>query len=68
MADVFLSYAHTVFLSYSRKDHFFAEIAHVKLSEKGIKLWRDTTHLHAGMEWREEIEKNISTAMPCWSQ
>jgi hypothetical protein len=31
----------TVFLSYSKKDYFFAELADIKLSEAGISLWRD---------------------------
>lgn len=28
-----------VFQLYSRKDHYFAELADIKLSEAGIKLW-----------------------------
>jgi hypothetical protein len=31
----------TVFLSYSTKDHYFAELAGIKLAEAGITLWRD---------------------------
>jgi len=50
----------TVFLSYSPKDHFFAELADIKLAEAGIKLWRDEGQLRAGSEWRYGIERGIS--------
>ena len=30
-----------VFLSYSLKDHHFAELAGLRLAEAGVKLWRD---------------------------
>src|SRR3712207_4957546 len=50
----------TVFLSYSNKDYFFAELANLKLSEHGIKLWRDQGQLRPGSDWRYGIEKGIS--------
>jgi hypothetical protein len=53
----------TVFLSYSRKDHFFAEIASVKLSAAGIDLWRDQGQLRAGADWRQGIESGISSSL-----
>lgn len=49
----------TVFLSYSTKDHHFAELAAVKLAEAGITLWRDQGHLRAGNDWRGGIERGI---------
>ena len=49
-----------VFLSHSTKDHHFAELAGIKLFEAGIKLWRDQSHLHAGGDWRQGIERGIS--------
>jgi hypothetical protein len=52
--------ATSVFLSYSKKDHFFAELAEIKLAEARIKLWRDKGKLRAGSDWREGIEKAIS--------
>jgi len=53
----------TVFLSYSRKDHFFAELASIKLAEAGIGLWRDQGQLRAGTDWRQGIESAISDSL-----
>jgi TIR domain-containing protein len=53
----------TVFLSYSRKDHYFAELADIKLSEAGIKLWRDQGQLRPGSDWRFGIENGIATSI-----
>lgn len=49
-----------VFLCYSTKDHFFAELASAKLAQEGITLWRDQGQLRAGMDWRQSIEQGIS--------
>ena len=53
----------TVFLSYSTKDHFFAELASIKLAEGGISLWRDQGQLRAGTDWRNGIERGISESI-----
>jgi hypothetical protein len=53
----------TIFFSYSKKDHFFAELADIKLSEAGIKLWRDQGILRAGIDWRQGIEKSIADSL-----
>ena len=53
----------TVFLSYSRKDHYFAELADIKLSEAGIKLWRDQGQLRPGSDWRFDIESGIASSI-----
>jgi TIR domain-containing protein len=53
----------TVFLSYSQKDHFFAELADIKLSEAGIKLWRDRGQLRPGSDWRLGIEAGIAESV-----
>jgi hypothetical protein len=50
----------TIFLSYSKKDYFFAELAEIKLADGQIKLWRDQGQLRAGSEWRHGIERGIS--------
>lgn len=50
----------TVFLSYSRKDSFFAELAKIKLAEAGIVLWQDLHNLKAGNDWQLGIEEGIS--------
>jgi len=53
----------TVFLSYSTKDHYFAELAAIKLKEKGIQLWRDKGRLTAGSDWRSGIERGIAESI-----
>ena len=49
-----------VFLSYSHEDHFFAELARIKLAEAGISVWVDQGQLRAGEDWRNGIDQGIS--------
>src|SRR5215813_4635726 len=53
----------TVFLSYSTKDHYFADLAAIKLAEAGINLWRDQGQLRAGGDWRSGIERGITQSI-----
>jgi hypothetical protein len=53
----------TVFLSYSTKDHYFAELAAIKFAEAGISLWRDQGQLRAGSDWRSGIERGIADSI-----
>lgn len=53
----------TIFLSYSTKDHYFAQLASIKLAESGIMLWRDHGQLRAGSDWRDGIERGISDSV-----
>ncbi len=53
----------TVFLSYSTKDRFFAELASIKLEQEGIRVWRDRGQLRAGADWRQGIERGISESV-----
>jgi len=53
----------TVFLSYSRKDYFFAELLEAKLLQKGIKVWRDQGQLRPGTDWRGGIERGIAESI-----
>jgi hypothetical protein len=53
----------TVFLSYSTHDHFFAELAAIKLAESSITLWRDRGQLRAGTDWRGGIEQGITDSI-----
>jgi TIR domain len=53
----------TVFLSCSKKDYFFAELANIKLSEAGIIVWRDQSQLREGADWRQGIENGISDSL-----
>ena len=52
-----------VFLSYSTKDHYFAELARIKLEEKGISVWLDSGKLRAGDDWRNGIDRGISECL-----
>ena len=53
----------TVFISYSTRNHHFAELAGLKLAEEGILLWRDQGQLRAGSDWRMGIERGIAESM-----
>jgi hypothetical protein len=50
----------SVFLSYSNRDHFFAELVVAKLADRGINVWRDQDQLRAGNDWRTGIEHGIT--------
>lgn len=52
-----------MFLSYSTRDHHFAELASIKLGEAGISLWRDQGQLRAGSDWRHGIERGIADSI-----
>lgn len=49
----------TIFLSYSSRDYFFAEMLAIKLQGEGFKLWRDLGSIRAGDDWRQTIEDGI---------
>ena len=49
----------TVFLSYSSRDYFFAEMLAIKLKEGGYAIWRDQGSIRAGDDWRQTIEEGI---------
>lgn len=49
----------TLFLSYAREERHFAELARIKLEEKGINVWIDKSRLRVGASWRDAIDKGI---------
>jgi hypothetical protein len=51
----------TVFLSYSAKDHYFAELAAIKLGEAEIELWRDQ-----GVIGGKESNAGFQIVWPYW--
>ena len=51
-----------VFISYSRKDFYFAESLAFHLAERGIANWLDANHLAPGREWSEEIDRALDEA------
>lgn len=53
----------TIFLSYSSRDYFFAEMLSVKLDEAGFGVWRDQGAIRAGDDWRQSIEDGITGSL-----
>lgn len=49
-----------VFISYSHRDRFFAELLERTLEGANIEVWRDTGALLAGTEWRPGIDNGIA--------
>jgi hypothetical protein len=49
----------SIFLSYSSRDYFFAEMLSIKLEEAKFKIWRDQGSIRAGDDWRQTIEVGI---------
>lgn len=52
-----------VFLSYSHRDHHFAELLALKLKDAGLDVWRDHGSLRPGADWRQGIEHAISNSV-----
>lgn len=52
-----------VFLSYSHRDHHFAELLALKLKDASIDVWRDHGSLRPGVDWRQGIEHAISNSV-----
>ena len=52
-----------VFLSYSHRDHHFAELLALKLKDSGIEVWQDHGSLRPGVDWRQGIEHAISNSV-----
>jgi hypothetical protein len=51
-----------VFISYSRKDYYFAESLTLALLERQIGAWLDVKDLRPGVDWEEPLESAIDTA------
>ena len=51
-----------VFISYSRKDFYFAESLAFHLTERGIESWLDANHIAPGGDWGQEIERALDEA------
>ena len=51
-----------VFISYSRKDFYFAESLAFHLAAAGFPNWLDANHLTPGGEWAEEINRALDEA------
>ena len=51
-----------IFISYSSKDHDFSELTKMKLQAQGLDVWMDQGELAPGEEWRNAIDKGISSS------
>src|SRR2546423_2228200 len=52
-----------VFISYKHEDGDFAEILIYKIKEASFETWVDNDRLHAGEDWRAEIDSAIKNAI-----
>jgi hypothetical protein len=50
-----------IFISYSRDDLEFARYLRALLQAEGVRVWMDEQRLSAGVQWWDEIERNIDT-------
>jgi hypothetical protein len=58
------------FISYSRKNGDYGDVAEKILRRDGLVLYRDESHVDVGDPWREEIEKELersSVVIVLWS-
>jgi hypothetical protein len=51
-----------VFISYSRKDYYFAESLALHLSMRGIPVWLDVKDLTPGSSWDQDLEAALDRA------
>ncbi|MEO0564879.1 MAG: toll/interleukin-1 receptor domain-containing protein, partial [Chloroflexota bacterium] len=52
-----------LFLSYSRRQFYFAEAVVLALQEAGIDIWFDAQRLGPGEQWRDEIQRGLEEAV-----
>lgn len=48
------------FLSYSRKQFYFAESLMLRLERRRVSVWFDTHRIHAGADWRKSIDQGLA--------
>jgi TIR domain len=51
-----------VFISYSRKDYYFAESLAFHLLKRNIPVWLDVKDLKAGADWERDLETAVGAA------
>ncbi|HVO42936.1 MAG TPA: toll/interleukin-1 receptor domain-containing protein, partial [Aggregatilineales bacterium] len=50
----------TTFLSYSRKQYYFAESIALHLQHRGVSVWFDIQQLEPGVNWQADIEAGLA--------
>ena len=51
-----------VFISYSRKDYYFAESLTFSLIQRDVAAWLDVKDLQPGVDWEERLQSAIDNA------
>jgi TIR domain len=51
---------HRIFISYSRRDFYFAEQLAVRLRRQGLEVWFDVHELEMGSDWAAAIDRGIA--------
>ncbi|MBM3678562.1 MAG: toll/interleukin-1 receptor domain-containing protein, partial [Actinobacteria bacterium] len=49
-----------LFISYSRRDFYFAEQLAVAIRRRGLRAWFDAHELLPGSDWSEEVDRAIA--------
>ncbi|MEV8438207.1 TIR domain-containing protein [Actinosynnema sp. NPDC051121] len=49
-----------VFLSYSRRQFYFAESLMLRLESSSVSVWFDAHRIRAGADWRESIDRGLA--------
>ena len=52
----------SIFISYSRKDYYFAESLAFHLLRAGLTAWRDVKDLKPGNDWERDLENALAVA------
>ena len=50
----------SVFISYSRKDYYFAESLTLALIQRNVPAWLDVKDLRPGVDWEQQLESALS--------
>lgn len=54
-----------VFLSYSRRDYYFAESLAFHLTSRGLPVWLDAKDLRPGSDWQASLDAAVDVAPAC---
>jgi hypothetical protein len=52
----------SIFMSYARSDNIFAQFLDDELKRRGYHVWRDTTDIVAGMDWKKYVDEAIEAS------
>jgi hypothetical protein len=55
-----------LFISYSRKDYYFAESLAFHLLKRGVPAWLDVKDLSPGGFWERDLQAGMRHRVFCW--